>query len=55
MDYYTDTYIQISESRVKKVAERSWHVKHLSETKSRTENKYTVMGDSVKDVICCEL
>lgn len=49
MDYYTDTYIQISESRVKKVAERSWHVKHLSENKSRTENKYTVMGVSVKE------
>lgn len=48
MDYYTDTYIQIFESKVKKVAERSWHIKHLSETKSRTENKYTVMGVSVK-------
>ena len=48
MDYYTDTYIQITESKVKVVAERSWHVEHLSDTKSRTENEYTVMGASVK-------
>ena len=47
-DYYTDTYIQISKSKVNIVAERLWHVKILSETKSRTENKYTVMGASVK-------
>lgn len=47
MDYYTDTYIQIFESKVKKVAEKSWYVNHLSETKSRTENKYIVMGISV--------
>lgn len=48
MDYYTDTYIQICKSKVKKVAQRFWHVKHLSETKSRIENEYSVMGVSVK-------
>ncbi len=48
MDYYTDTYIKIFESKVEKVAEKSGYVKHLSETKSRTENKYSVMGISVK-------
>lgn len=48
MNYYADTYIQITESKVEVVAERSWHVEHLSETKIRTENEYTVMGVSVK-------
>ena len=48
MDYYTDTYIKIFESKVEKVAEKSGYVKNLSETKSRTENKYSVMGISVK-------
>ena len=30
------------------MAEKSWHVIFLSETKTQTENEYTVMGASVK-------
>ena len=48
MDHYVDTYIQIFESKVKIAAEWYRRVKHLSETKSRTENEYTVMGVSAK-------